>query len=58
MPDSCAAYLECLDEEEPTEGEEARDWACCAQFAIVIWNKNDPTIHQAHGELLFKKNRC
>lgn len=51
QPDSCAAYLECQpeDHDETIPPDSQPDWACCAQFMIVIWNKNDPTIYNDHG---------
>ncbi|KAF3770974.1 cysteine proteinase [Cryphonectria parasitica EP155] len=45
--DQCSIYLE--------HGFEANeipeDWSCCVQFALVLWNPNEPTIfahHSAH----------
>ena len=45
--DQCSIYLE--HGFEPNTIPE--DWSCCVQFALVLWNPNDPTIyshHQAH----------
>lgn len=45
--DQCSIYLE--HGFEPSEIPE--DWSCCVQFALVLWNPNDPTIfthHSAH----------
>lgn len=25
------------------------DWSCCVQFALVLWNPNDPTIYTHHS---------
>ncbi|AEO63311.1 8c6c3997-ee0a-462a-991b-d5e8e1ac56d1 [Thermothielavioides terrestris] len=40
VPDHCSIYLE--------HGFEANnipdDWSCCVQFALVLWNKNHPSI--------------
>lgn len=50
QPDSCAAYLECLPEnyDENVAPEDQPEWSACAQFMIVMWNKNDPTIYHDH----------
>lgn len=45
--DQCSIYLE--HGFEPNTIPE--DWSCCVQFALVLWNPDDPTIyshHQAH----------
>ncbi|KAL3462575.1 hypothetical protein BJX64DRAFT_258975 [Aspergillus heterothallicus] len=36
-------YLEHAWEDEPP-----KDWYACVQFALVLWNVNDPTIHISH----------
>ena len=46
-PDSCAAYLECSPSLDSDDND--KDWSCCAQFAICMWNKNDPTIYSSHS---------
>ena len=30
------------------ESEIPQDWRCCAQFALVLWNPNDPTMNVIH----------
>lgn len=25
------------------------DWSCCVQFALVLWNPNDPALHHFHA---------
>lgn len=45
--DQCSIYLE--HGFEPNEVPE--DWSCCVQFALVLWNPEEPTIfahHSAH----------
>ncbi|KAL3422872.1 ubiquitin carboxyl-terminal hydrolase [Phlyctema vagabunda] len=45
--DFCSFYLE----QGFPDGKVPEDWVCCAQFALVMWNPNDPTIwttHHAH----------
>lgn len=37
--ESCSFYLE-----HYSEGDIPDDWYCCAQFALVLWNPNDPKI--------------
>lgn len=37
-------YLEHAWENEPPE-----NWYACVQFALVLWNVNDPSIHISHG---------
>lgn len=37
-------YLEHAWEEEPP-----KDWYACVQFALVLWNVNDPSIYVSHG---------
>lgn len=51
--DACAAYVECQPEEydENYAAQEQPEWACCAQFMIIMWNKNDPTIYHEHGKI-------
>ncbi|KAA8574255.1 hypothetical protein MFRU_001g00100 [Monilinia fructicola] len=42
--DNVSFYLEHgFQDEKPPE-----DWVCCVQFALVLWNKNDPTIYTYH----------
>ena len=36
-------YLEHAWEEPP------KDWYSCVQFALVLWNVNDPSIFVSHG---------
>ena len=49
-PDTVAAYLEALpaDMDFDSPADQQRDWACCAVFAIVLWNRNDPTIYHTN----------
>lgn len=43
--DQCSIYLEHgFDEDLPVP----EDWSCCVQFALVLWNPNDPTIYSHH----------
>lgn len=37
-------YLEQAWEKEPPE-----NWYACVQFALVLWNVNDPSIYVSHG---------
>lgn len=37
-------YLEQAWEKEPPE-----NWYACVQFALVLWNVNDPSIYVTHG---------
>lgn len=37
-------YLEQGHDDKPPE-----DWYACVQFAIVLWNPNDPSIYVQHG---------
>lgn len=37
-------YLEHAWEDEPP-----KDWYACVQFALVLWNVNDPSIYVSHG---------
>lgn len=30
------------------EGEPPQDWYACVQFALVLWNPNDPTVYRTH----------
>ena len=39
-------YLEQAWEKEPPE-----DWYACVQFALILWNVNDPSIYVPHGTL-------
>lgn len=41
--DSASFYLEHGYENEPPE-----DWYACVQFALVLWNPNDPTLYKVH----------
>lgn len=41
--DCASFYLEHGHESEPPE-----DWYACVQFALVLWNPNDPTIYKTH----------
>ncbi|KOS19761.1 Ubiquitin carboxyl-terminal hydrolase 21 [Escovopsis weberi] len=42
--DQCSIYLE-----HGFEGEEMPDnWSCCLQFALVLWNPNDPSLYVNH----------
>ncbi|KAJ9139474.1 Ubiquitin carboxyl-terminal hydrolase [Pleurostoma richardsiae] len=43
--DQCSIYLE--HGFEPNAIPE--DWSCCVQFALVLWNPNDPTIYAHHS---------
>lgn len=43
--DQCSIYLE--HGFEP--GSVPEDWSCCVQFALVLWNPNDPTIYSHHS---------
>ncbi|KAI9807087.1 MAG: hypothetical protein M1825_005804 [Sarcosagium campestre] len=36
-------YLEQANEEKPPD-----DWYACAQFLLVLWNRNDPSIYMTH----------
>lgn len=38
-------YLEHAWEDEPPE-----NWYACVQFALVLWNPNDPSIQLSHGK--------
>ncbi|KAK0727330.1 hypothetical protein B0T26DRAFT_637316 [Lasiosphaeria miniovina] len=45
--DQCSIYLE----HGFNNNEVPEDWSCCVQFALVLWNPNDPSIfyhHSAH----------
>ncbi|UQC82690.1 ubiquitin carboxyl-terminal hydrolase [Colletotrichum lupini] len=42
--DQCSIYLE--HGFEPTNIPE--NWSCCVQFALVLWNPNDPTLYTHH----------
>lgn len=37
-------YLEQAWEKDPPE-----NWYACVQFALVLWNVNDPSIYVSHG---------
>lgn len=41
--DCASFYLEHGHEAEPSE-----DWYACVQFALVLWNPNDPTLYKVH----------
>lgn len=41
--DCASFYLEHGYEEEPP-----KDWYACVQFALVLWNPNDPTVYRTH----------
>ena len=41
--DSASFYLEHGYETDPPE-----DWYACVQFALVLWNPNDPTLYRVH----------
>ncbi|KAI9758437.1 MAG: hypothetical protein M4579_003067 [Chaenotheca gracillima] len=41
--DHASFYLEQGFEEKPPE-----DWYACVQFALVLWNRNDPSIYTSH----------
>ncbi|PSS00784.1 hypothetical protein BD289DRAFT_458371 [Coniella lustricola] len=43
--DQCSIYLE--HGFEPNEIPE--DWSCCVQFALVLWNPNEPAIYAHHS---------
>ena len=43
--DQCSIYLE--HGFEPNNIPE--DWSCCVQFALVLWNPNDPSIYYQHS---------
>ena len=43
--DQCSIYLE--HGFEPADVPE--DWSCCVQFALVLWNRNDPKIYSHHS---------
>lgn len=43
--DQCSIYLE--HGFEPNTVPE--DWSCCVQFALVLWNPNDPKIYASHN---------
>lgn len=41
--DFASLYLEHGFEDKPPE-----DWYACVQFCLILWNKNDPTMHVTH----------
>lgn len=42
--DQCSIYLE-----HGFEADEVPDnWSCCVQFALVLWNPNDPSLYIHH----------
>ncbi len=43
--DQCSIYLEHGFPEGSTVPD---DWSCCVQFALVLWNPNDPSIYTHH----------
>jgi hypothetical protein len=45
--DYASFYLEHAWEKEPPE-----NWYACVQFALVLWNVNDPSIYVSHGMYL------
>ncbi|KFX95987.1 hypothetical protein V490_03572 [Pseudogymnoascus sp. VKM F-3557] len=40
----CSFYLE----QGFEEGKVPDDWYCCAQFSLVLWNPNDPSLYTSH----------
>lgn len=46
--DHASFYLEQAWEKEPPE-----NWYACVQFALVLWNVNDPSIHVSHGKQIY-----
>jgi ubiquitin carboxyl-terminal hydrolase 7 len=43
--DHASFYLEQAWEKEPPE-----NWYACVQFALVLWNVNDPSLYVSHGK--------
>jgi ubiquitin carboxyl-terminal hydrolase 7 len=41
--DYASFYLEHGYEDKPPQ-----DWSCCVQFALMLWNPNDPSIKTSH----------
>jgi ubiquitin carboxyl-terminal hydrolase 7 len=55
--DQCSIYLE--HGFEPNSVPE--NWSCCVQFALLLWNPNDPSVyayHHAHHRFTKEESDC